>query len=130
MPFLLILLAGCAVGPNYQRPQALGTNAMPAVFTGATPTNAGEWKLAQPSAHLPRGAWWEIFGDPELNRLEDLATTNNQQLAAAYANLQQARALVNVARADFFPQVSANPTTPANAPAPTRPRAPDPPATG
>ena len=106
---LPLLLAGCAVGPHYQRPPALGTNAMPASFAGATATNAGEWKSAQPSAHLPRGSWWELFGDPELNRLEALATTNNQQLAAAFANFQQARALVNVARADFFPQLSTMP---------------------
>jgi multidrug efflux system outer membrane protein len=51
-----------------------------------------------------------MFGDPELNRLEGLATTNNQQLAVAFANLQQARALVGVARADFFPQISADPS--------------------
>jgi multidrug efflux system outer membrane protein len=103
-------LAGCSVGPNYQRPAALGTNAMPPAFAGVTTTNAGEWKPAQPSAHLPRGSWWELFGDPELNRLEGLATTNNQQLAAAYANFQQARATVNVARAGYFPQLSADPT--------------------
>ena len=78
-------------------------------FAGATSTNAGDWKPAQPSAHLPRGSWWEMFGDSELNRLEGLATTNNQQLAAAFANFQQARALVGVARADFFPQISADP---------------------
>ena len=88
----------------------LGTNAMPASFAGATATNAGVWQPAQPSAHLPRGAWWEMFGDAELNRLEGLATTNNQQLAAAFANIQQARALVSVARADFFPQISADPS--------------------
>jgi multidrug efflux system outer membrane protein len=104
-----VLLAGCAVGPNYQRPAALGTNAMPPAFSSAMPTNAGIWKPAQPSAHLPRGAWWELFGDSELNRLELLATANNQQLVAAFANLQRARALVRVARADFFPQISAVP---------------------
>ena len=109
-PLLALLLAGCAVGPNYERPGALGTNAMPPSFTGASATNAGEWKPAQPSAHLPRGSWWEMFGDPELNRLEGLASTNNQQLAAALANFQQARALVSVARADFFPQISADPS--------------------
>ena len=110
LPLLLVAaLAGCAVGPNYQRPAALGTNAMPATFTGATTTNAGTWKPAQPAAHLPRGAWWEMFGDPELNHLEGLATTNNQQLAAAFANLQQARALVGVARAGYFPQITAAP---------------------
>jgi outer membrane protein, multidrug efflux system len=107
---LAAVLAGCTVGPKYQRPAALGTNAMPASFAGTTSTNAGSWKPAQPSAHLPRGAWWDIFGDAELNRLEVLADTNNQQLASAYANFQQARALVNVARADYFPQVSADPT--------------------
>ncbi len=109
-PLLALLLAGCAVGPNYHQPAALGTNTMPAAFAGAASTNLGEWKLAQPSAHLPRGSWWELFGDPELNRLESLATASNQQLAAALANFQQARALVNVARADFFPQLAANPS--------------------
>jgi outer membrane protein, multidrug efflux system len=97
------------VGPDYQRPSALGTNGMPAAFAGVTATNLGEWKPAEPSAHLPRGAWWELFNDAELNRLETLATTNNQQLVAAWANFQQARALVNVARADFFPQISTDP---------------------
>ena len=109
-PLLALLLAGCAVGPHYQRPAALGTNAMPASFAGATSTNAGVWQPAQPSAHLSRGAWWEMFGDAQLNRLEAVATTNNQQLAAAFANIQQARALVSVARADFFPQISADPS--------------------
>ena len=45
---------------------------MPSAFSGASWTN-GDWKPAQPSAHLPRGSWWELFGDPELNRLETLA---------------------------------------------------------
>ena len=106
---LPIFLAGCAVGPNYHRPEPLGTNAVPPSFSGTMPTNASIWKPAKPAAHLPRGPWWEVFGDPELSRLEVLATANNQQLAAAYANLQQARALVGVARADFWPQISATP---------------------
>ena len=107
---VIAALAGCSVGPNYHRPPTLGTNAMPAAFSGAGATNTGVWKPAQPSAHLPRGSWWEIFGDPELNRLEALATTNNQQLAASYANIQQARALVNVARSGYFPQLSTAPS--------------------
>jgi outer membrane protein, multidrug efflux system len=109
LPLILLLLAGCAVGPDYSRPGVVGTNALPAAFSGATSTNALDWKPAQPSAHLPRGAWWEMFGDAELNRLEGLATTNNQQLAAALANFQQARALIGVARADFWPQISGDP---------------------
>jgi outer membrane protein, multidrug efflux system len=106
---ILSLLSGCAVGPNYHRPAALGTNAMPPAYTEGMPTNASIWKPAEPSAHLPKGPWWEVFGDPELNRLETLATANNQQLAAAYANLQQARATVGVARSAFWPQIAATP---------------------
>jgi NodT family efflux transporter outer membrane factor (OMF) lipoprotein len=100
------LAAGCKVGPNYQRPAAFGTNAMPAAFGELTSTNLGDWKPAEPSAHLPRGTWWELFGDAELNRLETLAAEGNQDLAAAFARLEQARALVKVVRADLFPQVT------------------------
>lgn len=98
-----LLIAGCAVGPDYHRPAPLGTNAIPAAFSG-------QWKVAEPSAHLSRGNWWEMFGEPELNRLEILAATNNQQLAAQLAAFEQARALVNVSRADYFPQLSGNPS--------------------
>jgi len=98
------------VGPDYQRPSALGTNAMPAAFAEITATNVGKWKPAEPSAHLPRGSWWEIFEDPELNRLETLATADNQQLAVAFANFQQARTLVDVARSVAFPQISTTPS--------------------
>src|SRR6266576_2095030 len=98
------LLAGCAVGPDYHRPAALSANAMPAAFGDAAITNAGNWKTAEPSAHVPRGDWWELYGDPELNRLESLAAANNQQIAVALANLEQASAAAKVARADFFPQ--------------------------
>ena len=106
-----LLLSGCAVGPDYQRPSALRTNAMPAAFLGPeTGTNTGPWKTAQPSAHFPRGAWWEVFNDPELNRLEMLASAENQELAIAAARFKQARALVDVARSDFLPHVSADPS--------------------
>ena len=106
LPFAL-LLAGCAVGPNYHRPAALGTNAMPAALHRRTcPPTPASGSPPNPRRTCRAGSWWELFGDPELNRLEVLATTNNQQLAAAYANLQQARALVGVARSDFWPQIS------------------------
>jgi multidrug efflux system outer membrane protein len=106
--------AGCAVGPNYQRPAALKSQPVPASFTALNTTNLmstniGEWKTAQPVAHLPRGTWWQLFADQELNRLEDLASSENQELAANLARFEQARAFVNVARADFFPNISADP---------------------
>lgn len=93
------LLAGCAVGPDYERPAALQSQPLPKSF-------AGDWKTAQPAAHLPRGAWWEVFHDAELNRLERAATSDNESLAAAVARFNQARSLVDIARSDFFPQFS------------------------
>jgi multidrug efflux system outer membrane protein len=108
---MLLFSTGCKVGPDYHRPSPLGTNAMPPAFSGTTnATNAAEWKAAEPKAHLPRGAWWRVFSDPELERLETLANTNNQTLAAATARFAQARASVNIARADFFPQVQLDPS--------------------
>jgi outer membrane protein, multidrug efflux system len=103
---LAALLAGCAVGPNYERPAALPANPMPAAFGDPAITNVGDWKVAEPSAHLPRRNWWQLYNDAELNRLETLAATNNQQIAVALANFDQARAAVGIARADFFPQIS------------------------
>jgi outer membrane protein, multidrug efflux system len=97
----LMLLAGCAVGPDYHRPPAVAT--MPAAYAGAT----NEWKTATPQAHLPKGAWWEIFGDEELNRLEAQAAEANQQLQAAVARFAQARASADVARSGLFPRVGA-----------------------
>ena len=106
----LALAAGCAVGPDYHRPSALGTNALPAQFGDISITNAGDWKTAEPAAQLPRGAWWKIYCDAELDRLETLAASNNQQIAVAVANFDQARAAVKVAQANFFPQISAAPS--------------------
>jgi NodT family efflux transporter outer membrane factor (OMF) lipoprotein len=104
------MLGGCAIGPNYHRPSALGASATPASFGDAAVTNAADWKTATPAAHLPRGLWWELYADAELNRLETLAADKNQQIAVAMANFEQARAAVKDARADFFPQVSATPS--------------------
>jgi NodT family efflux transporter outer membrane factor (OMF) lipoprotein len=107
----LILAAGCAVGPNYHRPAALpGTNALPAQFGDLSVSNLGNWKLAEPAAQIPRGAWWHIYQDAELDRLETMTASNNQQIAVAIANFDEARAAVKVAQANFFPQITANPT--------------------
>src|SRR5947208_3421170 len=86
IPSMMALAAGCAVGPDYKRPEA---TTMPTAYAGAT----NEWKVAEPQAHLPKGNWWEIFGDPELNRLETDAAAANQELKAAVASFDHARAL-------------------------------------
>lgn len=76
---------------------------MPATYAGST----NEWKVAAPEAHLPKGSWWEIFGDPELNRLEGQAAEANQQLQVAAARFAQARANADVARSGLFPHIGA-----------------------
>ncbi|HVU07522.1 MAG TPA: efflux transporter outer membrane subunit [Verrucomicrobiae bacterium] len=107
---LLIVVAGCAVGPDYHRPDALQNQQLPKQFSDNNPTNATIWKIAEPSADLPRGEWWQLFNDAELNRLESLALTNNQNLVAAAARLEQSRALVSAARSEFYPQFTAGGT--------------------
>jgi outer membrane protein, multidrug efflux system len=103
------LLVGCAVGPDYKRPPA---TTMPAVYTGATNVVAADagmtngWKVAEPQAQIPKGNWWEIFGDPELNELESQASAANQQLKVAVARLAEARAQMNITRAGLFPNIS------------------------
>ena len=105
-------VAGCSVGPDYHRPDVLPTQAMPKRFNedGSTATNQGNWKVAEPAAAVPRGDWWQIFGDAELYRWETVALTNNQNLAAAAARIEESRALAAAARAGFYPQVSAGGT--------------------
>jgi multidrug efflux system outer membrane protein len=105
-------LAGCVVGPDYHRPNALPNQPLPKNFddNSSANTNQGNWKIAEPSANLPRGEWWGVFGDPELNRLETLALTNNQNLAAAAERFEESRALASSANANFYPQLAAGGT--------------------
>ena len=101
---MVALVAGCAVGPDYQRPQA--TSTMPAAYAAAT----NEWKIAQPQAHVPKGSWWEMFGDPELNQLERDAAAANQELKAAVASFDQARAFTDVTKSGLFPHIGLSPS--------------------
>jgi outer membrane protein, multidrug efflux system len=94
------LLAGCAVGPKYQRPAVQA----PAAYKTEAP-----WRVAAPKDALPKGAWWEIFHDAELNDYEQQLLKANQSLAAAQARLNQARALAQVASAGLFPQATTDP---------------------
>jgi multidrug efflux system outer membrane protein len=104
-----LALTGCAVGPRYRRPAPLPAQPVPKSFsTGAS--NMVIWKVAEPAANVPRGPWWRMFGVPELDQLEGLALTNNQNLVAAGARLEQARQLVQVARSEFYPQINAGGT--------------------
>ncbi|GAA4333557.1 efflux transporter outer membrane subunit [Variovorax defluvii] len=99
---LACLLAGCAVGPAYERP----SSAMPAAWKEAPPAEG--WLPAAPADALDRGEWWKLFGDPVLDRLADRVRISNQNIAAAVANYAQAQAVVREQRAALFPSVSAS----------------------
>jgi len=104
-----LYLVGCSVGPKYQTP----TVQTPTAYKELTPDQAKDtagWKQAQPSDAALHGNWWEIFNDPQLNALEQQATTSNQNIAAAAASFLSARALVKEARAQYFPTVSTAPS--------------------
>jgi multidrug efflux system outer membrane protein len=101
---MVCLLPGCAVGPDYKRPEA---TTIPAAYTGVTNSGVTDgWKVAQPQGQLPKGSWWEIFGDPELNDLEVQAGDANQQLKVAFARFAEARAQMDVTRAGLFPNIA------------------------
>jgi NodT family efflux transporter outer membrane factor (OMF) lipoprotein len=93
----LQLLIACTVGPDYIRP----TTEIPGAYK-----EMESWKVAQPKDHLTRGAWWEIFNDSQLNALEEQANISNQSVMVAEAQFRQARALVQAARAAYFPTVT------------------------
>jgi multidrug efflux system outer membrane protein len=91
------------VGPDYQPP----TNAVPTQYKGA---ENGRWKTGQPLDTVPKGSWWTIFGDTNLDALESQGLHANQQLKAAVARVEQARATARVARADLLPYLSLDPS--------------------
>ena len=94
---VLAFLGGCAVGPDYIRPAA----EVPASYK-----EVEGWKVAHPKDHLIRGTWWKTFEDAYLDGLEEQANFSNQNIAVAEAQLRQARALVRIAQAGYFPTVT------------------------
>jgi NodT family efflux transporter outer membrane factor (OMF) lipoprotein len=108
---LALLVAGCTVGPNYHRPDAVPP--APAWKENAVPPPNppdGTWKQAEPSDAVLRGKWWEVYGDPQLNGLEDKVAVSNQTLQAATEQYFSAREQVQIARSQFFPTLSAGPS--------------------
>ncbi len=104
---LLSLLAACAVslactvGPGYKRPAAQ----VPAAWK-----SEGPWEPATPRDAIPKGAWWQVFHDSELDRLEQSLLQANQSLEAARDRLQEARSQARIASSAYFPVVNTDPS--------------------
>jgi NodT family efflux transporter outer membrane factor (OMF) lipoprotein len=92
-------LSACSFAPAYQRP---------ATVTPAAFKEAPGWRPATPADAVAKGQWWLLFNDPVLNNLEARVAINNQNVAAAAAAYEEARAAVREARASLFPTVSLN----------------------
>lgn len=92
----LAMLSACTLSPDYHRPQA----PEPVAFKYAE-----GWTQANPSDALARGAWWELYGDAQLNGLVEQLNTGNQTVAQYEAQYRQAQTLVRSARASLFPSL-------------------------
>ena len=93
-----LALSGCApVGPNFERPAAIVSPQFKEIKG---------WKIATPRANEPKGAWWSVFHDPELDQLMRVVVVSNQTVKSDEANYREALALINEARAGLFPTVN------------------------
>jgi NodT family efflux transporter outer membrane factor (OMF) lipoprotein len=96
-----IFIAGCSVGPNYKRPPA----------PAATKWDVAEpWRESAPKDAVPKGQWWTVFHDDDLNALETQALSANQTLKVSIARLEQARATAAIQIATLFPTLSTSPS--------------------
>ena len=106
---LIVALEGCTVGPKYVKPTVPTTPA----YKEETPASfkeSDQWQPARPGDQTSRGNWWEIFGDPELNTLEEQIAGSNQNLKVAEARFREARAAIRFNRAAQFPSISTVPS--------------------
>src|SRR5437879_3598386 len=106
---LMLLLAGCTVGPKYIKPAVPTTPAYKEEVPGSF-KESDQWQPARPGDQASRGNWWEIFGDPELNKLEEQIAGSNQSLKVAEARFREARAAIRFNRAAQFPTISTVPS--------------------
>jgi NodT family efflux transporter outer membrane factor (OMF) lipoprotein len=100
--------SGCNFAPRYEKPTIDSGDK----FKEAVHGEAGNegWQLADPRDAALRGNWWELYGDPTLNELEERVANSNQSVLAAEANYRAARAMVQQAEASFFPTVGLDPS--------------------
>ncbi len=115
----LICAGACASAPQYEPPKA----AMPPSFKEAPPPDSTlglVWSSAQPQDDRLRPKWWEAFGDPTLNALEERVPVANPTVAQAAATFRAARAALREAGADLYPTVGVTGAASASRPSANR----------
>jgi NodT family efflux transporter outer membrane factor (OMF) lipoprotein len=106
---LVVAIEGCTVGPKYVKPDVPSSP----TFKEEAPASfkeSDQWQPAHPADQAKRGNWWEFFGDPELNNLEEQIASSNQTLKAAEARFRAARAAIRFNRASQFPTITTSPS--------------------
>ena len=98
---ILLLLAGCTVGPDYVRPK---------IETPAAYKETGDWKPATPRDTEARGKWWAAFGDAQLDGLMAQVDLSNQGIAAAEAQVRVSAAIAEQSRASWWPTLNGSVT--------------------
>ena len=93
-----LVLSSCAVGPDYVKPQV----DIPPAYK-----ESGQWQAARPMDDSPRGPWWTIFADKELDRLMEILNRQNPSIAQAEAQYRQSQALLRQAEAGLMPTLNA-----------------------
>src|SRR6202789_3929701 len=109
LSMVTIFVAGCMVGPKYVKP----STPLAPEFKKQPPESFKEadgWKPATPNDQTIRGKWWETFGDPQLNALEEELTISNQDLKISEARFHQARVMIRFNRSAEFPTISTSPS--------------------
>jgi NodT family efflux transporter outer membrane factor (OMF) lipoprotein len=101
--FAPLFCASCTIGPKYQQPST------PTPVALKEMAGNDQWKMATPSDEMLKGTWWEIFGDPQLSRLEELVNVNNQNIKQAEAQFREARATVAANHANYYPTIGSTP---------------------
>ena len=106
-----LLLTGCTVGPNYHRPDAPTAPAFKESAVVPPPDlPQGGWKQVTPNDSALRANWWEIYQDPQLDKLEQQVAVSNQTLKASYEQYVQARAAIQFFRSQYYPTVAVGPS--------------------
>jgi outer membrane protein, multidrug efflux system len=98
---LLSALAAFGKAPKYKKPDVT----IPQNWATPAP-----WQQSNPVDQIPKGAWWKVYGDEELNQYEDRAMASNQTLQAAISRLAEARASARITAAGLYPELDLNPS--------------------
>jgi len=105
-----IALTACNVGPKYKVPATTPPPAYKEAAKAVDEKSNTTFAPGQPIDAIPRGAWWTVFADPQLNALEPQVETANQTLRQADANLRAAEAEIRVRKADRWPTLGIDPS--------------------